>query len=42
MSGKTNKLANQEIRENYGDKSVQGATAILQGNNELDREDNKF
>ena len=31
MSRKTNKLANQEIRENYGDKSVQGAIAIFAG-----------
>ena len=31
---------NQESREYYGDKAVEGATAVLQGNDEFDRVDN--
>ena len=31
MSGKTNILVNQEVRDSYGDKAAEGVTAILQG-----------
>ena len=36
MSGNTNRLVNQESRGGYGEKAVEGATAILQGDNEFD------
>ena len=42
MSGKTNKLVNQEGREIYGDEAVEGATAISQGNDKFVRADDKF
>ena len=41
MSGE-NKLMNQESREEYDDKSVEGATAILQGDDEFDGTDDKL
>ena len=42
MSGKTKKLINQEIRKDYGHKAAEGATALLQGDEEFDGADNKF
>ena len=42
MSGKTNILVNQEGRDIYGDKDVDGATAISQGENEFIGADDKF
>ena len=35
MSSKTNKLMNQDKREEYGNEVAEGATAISQGNNEF-------
>ena len=40
MSGKPNKLVNQESRENYGEEAAEGTTAILQGDDEFKRADN--
>ena len=42
MSGKPNKLVNQESRENYGEEAAEGTTAILQGDDEFYGADNKF
>ena len=42
MSGKTNKLVNQYIREIYGDEAAEGATAILQGDDEFVGADDAF
>ena len=33
---------NKENRENYGDKATEGATAILQGDDEFNGVDDKF
>ena len=33
---------NQDIRESYDDKAAEGATAILQSDDEFDRADNEF
>ena len=42
MSGKTNRQVNQGGRESYGDEALEGATSILQGNDEFVVEDYKF
>ena len=42
MSGKTNKLINQESREDYGDKAAEGDISLLQGDKEFDGADDKF
>ena len=42
MSGKTNRLVNQEGRESYGNKAAEGATAISQGNDKSVGADNEF
>ena len=42
MSGKTNKMVNQEGRESYGEKSVEGDIAISQGGGEFVGTDDKF
>ena len=42
MSGKTNKLVNQESSENYDDEAVEGATAISQGDGKFDGADDGF
>ena len=42
MSVKTNKLMNQEIKEDYGNEATEGATEILQGNDEFDGADDEF
>ena len=42
MSGKTKKLMNQEIREDYGDEATEGTTSILQGNDEFNGADGEF
>ena len=35
MSGNTNRLVNQEGRESYSNEATEGATAILQGDDEF-------
>ena len=42
MIGKTNRLVNQESRENYGDEAAEGATAILQGGDKFVGADDEF
>ena len=42
ISGETNKLMNQEIREDCGDKAAEEDTAILQGDDEFNGADNEF
>ena len=42
MSGKTNRLVNQENRESYDEKAADGVTAILQGNDKFVGEDDEF
>ena len=42
MIRKKNRLVNQESRERYGDEAVEGATAILQGDDEFDGADDTF
>ena len=42
MSGNKNKLIKQEIREDYVDKAVEGATALLQGDKEFEGADDEF
>ena len=42
MSGKANRLMNQESREDYGNEAAEGATAISQGDNEFDGADDEF
>ena len=37
-----NRLVTQERRESYGDEAAEGATAILQGDNEFDGVYNEF
>ena len=42
MSGKANKLINQESREDYGDEAAAGVTVLLQGDKEFDKADDGF
>ena len=42
MSGKTNKLVNQEGRESYYYEAVEGATVISQGDDEVFGGDDNF
>ena len=42
MSRKTNRLINQESREDYGDEAAAGVTVLLQGDKEFDKADDKF
>ena len=42
MKGKTKKLMNQEIREDYGDEAAEVAIASSQGGDEFGRADNEF
>ena len=42
MSGKTNKLVNQEGRESYYDEAAEGATVISQGDDEVFGADDNF
>ena len=42
MSGKTNKLVNQEGRERYGGEAAEGATSISQGGKEFVGSDDEF
>ena len=42
MSGKTNRLLNEESRESNGDEAAEGAAAISQGGGEFIGADNEF
>ena len=42
MSGKTNKLVNQEGRESYYDEAAEGATVISQGDDKVIGADDDF
>ena len=42
MVGKTKKMINQESREDYGNKGAEGATALPQGDEELDGADDEL
>ena len=42
MSGKTKKLMNQEIREDYGDEATEGTASIFQGDDEFNGADGEF
>ena len=42
VSGKRNRLVNQEVRDSYGDEAAEGAAAIFQGGEDFVGADNKF
>ena len=42
MIVKTNKLINQDSREDYNNEAAEGATVLLQDDKEFDRTDDEF